>query len=137
VRGQSQLGNGWPRKRAGLWPAGSLWLGQREERKKTKSCWERDGEMALGECGDLKWWGGPWLSGYGRAKAKDPRGMAAVFQKISKVGGCSSFSSRGSIAALGERKRAFLRLRLGFGCVASQMCKIAPPFSVCCGDQYL
>jgi len=40
-RGQSELGNGWPRKRACLWPAGSLWLGQREERKGLVfGCWK-------------------------------------------------------------------------------------------------
>jgi len=40
--------------------------------------------MAPGECGDLKWWGGPWLSGYGRDKAKDPGGRRLCFERYQK-----------------------------------------------------
>jgi hypothetical protein len=104
------MAGGWKGKGslyAGKW--GDDWLASGKERgRKPRAAGREMVRWPWGECGDLKWrGGGPWLSGYGRAKAKDLRGTTAVFQKISKVGGCDSFGLIGSTVALGERRRVF------------------------------
>jgi len=43
-------------------------------------------ERPKGEKGGSEMAGGPWLSGSGRAKAKDPGGWWLCFKKISEVG---------------------------------------------------
>jgi hypothetical protein len=52
-----------------VWPA----------KEKGSFCWFPKDERPKGEKGSFQMAGGPWLSGSGRAKAKDPGGTAAAW----------------------------------------------------------